>query len=156
MTAARPLKPRFVDVAQAVAGCITLAQPAKDPLARVRHMVRSLTDAQREVLTLIDAARGSRECRMYFIVAGGAVKIGVARNPRSRVVELQVGNHEKLRLVLHVAGSVALEDATHLAFDAHRLRGEWFRHTAELDAFIRCAARVAGRRHGLATATRIL
>ena len=67
---------------------------------------------------------------VYAIVAESAVKIGIARNPFTRIRELQTGNPLDLRLVaIEDAGEDAryLEHYVHHALRAHRMRGEWFR-----------------------------
>jgi hypothetical protein len=75
---------------------------------------------------------------VYFIQAGsGPIKIGVARDAYSRRNDLQIGNHEPLRVVLAVPGDVAVESSLHAAFASLRIRGEWFRNRNPLRAFVR-------------------
>lgn len=75
--------------------------------------------------------------RVYFISDGGyAIKIGVGSDPEDRLSKLQVGNAKKLKIIGMVRGSFELEAAIHRHFDANHVRGEWFRDTAELRAFI--------------------
>lgn len=64
-------------------------------------------------------------------VGGDMVKIGMVRRLRglsNRMAELQAGCPYPLRLVLVVPGlGQSDEKALHKLFDAHRIRGEWFK-----------------------------
>lgn len=65
----------------------------------------------------------------YFIWAVGtnAIKIGKTdKDIRRRLGELQVGNHERLVLVLAVPGDCLPENLAHEACANHRRTGEWF------------------------------
>lgn len=79
---------------------------------------------------------------VYFIQVAqedgrGPIKIGKADRVVQRLGELQVGNPFKLEL-LAVAKDVpdSLEAVYHARFSTARMRGEWFRPTDELLAFI--------------------
>lgn len=66
---------------------------------------------------------------VYFVQAGGIagpVKIGIAADPESRLVDMQIGNHEALVLLAAVPGSAPREKDLHRRFAAGRVRGEWF------------------------------
>lgn len=71
---------------------------------------------------------------VYFIRAGstGPIKIGHARNPQSRLSEIQVGHHEEVRLLGWYDGGVAEERALHARFSQHHIRGEWFHPADEI------------------------
>lgn len=71
----------------------------------------------------------SRETYLYFVQTEltGAVKIGVADDPRSRLRELQCGNHETLRIAAAWKTHAGLERFVHKHLRAMRIRGEWFR-----------------------------
>ncbi len=59
---------------------------------------------------------------------GGAIKIGVAKEPAKRLRDLQVGHPRALRLV-HVAACAearVVERAAHERLSASRASGEWF------------------------------
>lgn len=64
---------------------------------------------------------------VYLIRAGvsGPVKIGFAEDVRSRLVKMQVDNHENLILIREFIGGREEEDHLHTMFFAKRLRGEW-------------------------------
>lgn len=67
---------------------------------------------------------------VYFIQAedGGPIKIGVSDDPTKRLANIQTGHHGTLRLLAVVDGAgVELESQLHTLFEAHRVRGEWFR-----------------------------
>lgn len=70
---------------------------------------------------------------VYLIAAGDyAVKIGKANDIRKRLSELQVGNHERLRLVRAFEGGEAEEAALHLRFAHLHKRGDWFALSREM------------------------
>ncbi len=85
--------------------------------------------------------------RIYFVAAGKrAVKIGTARNVKSRLAALQTANHEPLRVLGSIRGDRYVERAIHRKFAKLRIRGEWFRARKRLFAFIEEAiAYEAGR-----------
>lgn len=77
------------------------------------------------------------ERHVYFIQAGsagGPVKIGLARDPWSRLKELQVGNAEPLELLGHTPACDArsLEQELHRRFSDSHKRGEWFDVTPDM------------------------
>src|SRR5262245_59024328 len=76
---------------------------------------------------------------VYFLLAerAGALKIGHAQDAAHRVIELQVASPEPLVLIGTLPGGPALEKRLHEQFRAERLRGEWFRATAEVLATVR-------------------
>lgn len=80
---------------------------------------------------------------IYFIqgVSGGAVKIGVANDPKKRLADLQRTSPIQLRIVAARPGDIFQERELHERFAEHRLHGEWFEPCDELVALIReCAA----------------
>jgi len=78
---------------------------------------------------------------IYFIRAGDAVKIGFTRgDPRKRVAALQTGNAEHLRLLTYLAGHSDMEVELHDVLREHRIRGEWFRWTPEVQRVLGCCA----------------
>jgi hypothetical protein len=75
---------------------------------------------------------------LYAIQAGrnGPIKIGQTMGiVRGRLQELQVGHHQKLRL-LATSVLIAERDA-HAKWAGQRIRGEWFRCSPELVTWIR-------------------
>lgn len=88
--------------------------------------------------------RARRQPRsLYFLQAGdgGPIKIGAAHDPVERLQTLQVGNHERLRLIAVLPGKGSTETYLHVLFDHLRVRpdGEWFRPEQELMAYIAAA-----------------
>ncbi len=71
---------------------------------------------------------------VYFIQAGStdAVKIGSARDPEARILDLQRSNHEKLRIIRIVDGDMRAERWFHDRFSAQRSHGEWFTFVPEM------------------------
>ena len=71
---------------------------------------------------------------VYFIQAGedGPVKIGSAKDVAKRVINLQSGNHKKLRLISVRPGGLTEEGLIQKQFADDRLTGEWFRPSDRL------------------------
>lgn len=72
------------------------------------------------------------ECRNHNLKGNSAVKIGVARNPATRLAELQTGNPKELELALTFSPmsekqAYHLESRFHSKFRKYKIRGEWFR-----------------------------
>lgn len=93
---------------------------------------------------------------IYFIGAKtGPVKIGESGSAKYRLVALQTANPRKLfilgilkpeleerlkqdarRRQYRPRGRVSIEADIHLMFERDRIRGEWFRRSTKLSAFI--------------------
>lgn len=75
---------------------------------------------------------------IYFVQAGdaGPIKIGYTGSLKRRLPHLQNGAHEPLKVLGVRQGDQSDEKALHRRFDAHRLRGEWFRPDNEILAFL--------------------
>lgn len=74
---------------------------------------------------------------VYFIGGEvGAVKIGFAVSPKSRLGDLQCGSPIKLEILATVAGMPRDERDYHKRFAAHRLHREWFERVPEILAEI--------------------
>lgn len=82
-------------------------------------------------------SKSSNACHVYIIGhvnpphISGPVKIGIARDPSLRVLELQIGNPTELQLVRWFpmpsrAVARAVERAFHEVQSSKRLKGEWF------------------------------
>lgn len=86
---------------------------------------------------------------VYFVHNGEHVKIGWSKDWKGRLRTLQTSNPAKLKIMLVIVGSRADEGDLHAEFQADRVRGEWYRPTQQIVAFIEAkeAARlnVAGR-----------
>jgi hypothetical protein len=95
-----------------------------------------------EVLTVLCAAcrDTTRSSFVYFVQAKddhrGPVKIGYTRNPEQRLQSLQHASAEPLQLLAYFEGDMKNEQELHERFAEHRIRGEWFRWNADLDACI--------------------
>src|SRR5262249_27696038 len=77
--------------------------------------------------------RGPATSFVYFVQAEqnpkGPVKIGRASAPSARLVRVQSGSHEKLKILCAIPGASRLERLLHKTFAEHRLEGEWFKAT---------------------------
>lgn len=76
---------------------------------------------------------------VYFIqsVRGGPVKIGTARDPESRLLSLQTAHPYPLRIIgLIPHGGVRTERLLHRRFADHRMNGEWFEWTPDMEEFL--------------------
>ena len=98
----------------------------------------------RRVLTdvVIDAAKHgtlrtpSPEGYIYFAESAGFIKIGHAVDVAQRLQLLRTGNPHKITRLAAVRGSLRGERRIHARFARDRHRGEWFRDSAALRAFI--------------------
>lgn len=82
---------------------------------------------------------------VYFIgdPHGREVKIGVAKDPWRRVVDLRVGTADAIEVLAVLPGGLAEERALHIEFAEWRIRGEWFRLCPAIKARIRGVLRDA-------------
>lgn len=66
---------------------------------------------------------------VYFVQAeqSKAVKIGWSLNIDNRFIDLQVSNHETLKIIRTIPGDRGLEKWLHVKFSMDRIRGEWFK-----------------------------
>ena len=112
----RPRKPCLRDIAQIRALGLGNAD-------RERDYVR---DFRRAALRSLERVR-TRTFLYVIREAEGAVKFGIAVNPRERLATLQQGNPRPLALVLVIPASIAFERFVHTEIAEYRLAGEWFR-----------------------------
>lgn len=65
---------------------------------------------------------------IYFIQKGrgGSIKIGKSNDPSQRLIALQTGSEEPLRMLATIPGDEAEEKSLHLIFKPYRVSGEWF------------------------------
>lgn len=103
-------------------------------------MTETTIEAKEEFGAVADApwaaaARGE----VYFVSDGEHIKIGYSAAPKVRMEVLQGGTGRALVLLGTVPGSMSTERSFHAQFDYCRVRGEWFRPSADLVACIRDA-----------------
>ncbi len=98
---------------------------------------------------------------VYFITARdlNMVKIGHGADPHRRRHSLQIGCPSKLRVEALVAGGVEAERVFHRRFSMHRVRGEWFSLSPEIETVIaafpcRCVPRQ--RKHPARTPNQVI
>lgn len=106
------------------------------PLVRLKTAEeRAQDDAKRQQEDELRRAEVTERIRrrserwVYFIQVGeaGPIKIGITKDVKSRLSNLQCGHTEALRLLHHMAGTGTDEAALHERFHSLRISGEWFR-----------------------------
>lgn len=102
---------------------------------QLRHRMEARADATTR--RALAAANDNAINYVYFITDGEAIKIGKANNPKSRLSGLQTSHYKPLRVLATMPGGEELERELHRAFDAFRIRGEWFKDCREIRAFIK-------------------
>jgi len=78
---------------------------------------------------------------IYFIQQGnaGPIKIGFSQNSetfKKRLTNMQIANPDNLNLLKTIEGSRSLEFRLHDSFQEFLVRGEWFKPSDKLLAFI--------------------
>jgi len=65
---------------------------------------------------------------LYFIQeeGGGPIKIGFANDVHERLMQLQAGNHRRLRVIARMLGDSVIEALLHRMHREDRISGEWF------------------------------
>lgn len=83
---------------------------------------------------------------VYFIRSGlrGPIKVGNALNPIGRLVDLQIGNPEKLYLLGCIPGDIRVEAAILEDLRAYNLRGEWHKPERAVIEYIGNALKAEG------------
>jgi len=84
----------------------------------------------------IDTSECRRFSEVYFLKAERFVKIGFSNGTSSRLIALQTASPFEINLIGAIRGSLQIEQALHVRFSHLRHRGEWFRETPGLMAFI--------------------
>lgn len=82
--------------------------------------------------------KGIPDGYVYFIHAslGNTVKIGYSTDPEDRLSHLQSAHARELKLLGVLEGNRKMEKQLHRAFRGYRIRGEHFRMTGAVLAFI--------------------
>lgn len=75
---------------------------------------------------------------VYFVATTGndVVKIGISRNPWSRIKDLQAGSASKFELLAAIKTAKRSEFEVHAFFEKTRLNGEWFGRSKALNLLI--------------------
>jgi len=74
---------------------------------------------------------------VYFITDGEFIKIGKAEKPIERMRKMQTANARELKILgVYECYDEELENYIHKRFSNIRVRGEWFRPSKELFAFM--------------------
>ena len=86
---------------------------------------------------VIAADRPPEQKRVYILGCGDHIKVGIANNVQSRILELQIGNPARIVKLWETVPMTRLE-ATRLERRVHqeladtRISGEWFECSADL------------------------
>lgn len=75
---------------------------------------------------------------VYFVrdTATGQIKIGYASKPWGRFSKIQTDTPAQLEMAAVIEGDLDVERELHVRFAHARLRGEWFRPSADLTAYL--------------------
>lgn len=77
-----------------------------------------------------------KEGYVYFLSAGGYVKIGYSTTIHQRINQLQTGCPFKLELVCVMPGTMKTEKMLHNKFNQYCYNNEWFEYSLEIREFI--------------------
>lgn len=105
----------------------------QEAIAALREERLFLTKAQKEQRSLLRAKVG----HVYFIKAGGLVKIGFSSDVLNRMSNLRVGCPVDSELVAVIPGTEDTELYFHKMYKSTREKGEWFRLEGQLADFIK-------------------
>lgn len=79
---------------------------------------------------------GPRDGFVYFVGADdGPIKIGFSVDPEARLAALQTGSAFRLRILLLLEATSAMERDIHESMDPWRVHGEWFERDAVAATF---------------------
>ena len=73
---------------------------------------------------------------LYFIRSGQYVKIGVAKNPWSRLVGFQIASPDRLELLAVAPGGFKEEQRVQREFASYHYRGEWYEYKGDVKRLI--------------------
>jgi Meiotically up-regulated gene 113 len=80
----------------------------------------------------------TRQGFVYFICADrGPVKIGFSTDPTTRLKGIATYQARKMRILATLPGTMATESMVQARWHHLRIRGEWFRRSADLMKYIR-------------------
>ena len=101
------------------------------------EVLEQVTDTM-VLLKALDSFEVPDEIEDMFVYAirnttTGNIKLGISKNPRRRLEQLQVGNDCKLELVAYKRAENKFKDEVclHNKFSAYRIHGEWFSKEAD-------------------------
>jgi hypothetical protein len=77
------------------------------------------------------------ETFIYFMRAGEFIKIGRAKNWRTRLSQMQTGSPYTIQPLLIIPADCELEVQLHARFYRDRFRGEWFHSSPAILAYIK-------------------
>jgi hypothetical protein len=83
---------------------------------------------------------GSQSGYIYFLRVSGSIKIGFSTRPTSRITELKTGLSADYDTAVIVRGTLAQEKFIHKRLAPHRVRGEWYKPSPEVEHLMLRAA----------------
>jgi hypothetical protein len=98
------------------------------------YVIRRARHCTNEAAGMFSAGNGPAYPSCIYFVGGftGHIKIGIARNPHSRIYSMQTGSPVELTLYAYAPGTIETERALHQHFQKDRCHGEWFERTTPL------------------------
>lgn len=86
------------------------------------------------------------ETRHVYFIGGpdGPVKIGYAKRLTHRLAMLIKEHDTPLAILATTPGGIDLESTYHMKFERHRLHGEWFSRSSEIEAEMTCLTSLSG------------
>lgn len=92
------------------------------------------TQAAKAAKKAMPACPPPQTALVYFVGAEvGPVKIGHSRNIPKRIKDIQWGSPQKMELLAVAPGGQRAEARYHKRFFRHRMHGEWFSRTPEIE-----------------------
>lgn len=73
-------------------------------------------------------------------------KIGHSKNPKNRLITLQIGSPVEVEIILTKEGTCETEKFLHEKFKQYKLRGEWFIFNTEIVDYIRNTVEIPKKR----------
>lgn len=116
-----------------------------EALLQIEESIRSeLGVLHKSLLDMFDE-RSKHSEKIYFIRAGGLVKIGRSLNPKNRLKQLQSDKKQTVipenvdmseaEIIAMFPGGRRVESSLHFKFSRYHVAGEWFRFTREVRDF---------------------
>lgn len=97
---------------------------------KMRNSLQDMFKAQVVESVLPQDSRNRQYVYIIENIDNGAIKIGVAHNPETRLKQLQTGSVSELRIVYQsylCSNAFDIEKITHIHFKDQHIRGEWYR-----------------------------
>lgn len=100
--------------------------------AETEEALASMIEEEEEPDPTLSEDYNPKGCSVYFVSAGGMIKIGVSGNPDRRISELGRSSPLPLTTLAIITGGRNKEKALHKRFAKYRKHGEWFIECQEI------------------------